>query len=79
MSEQQAQRAPGRALVPGLVFVGTVVAVISSLGAPLIPAVAAANNVSLSDAQWSLTVSLLVSAMATPVMGSSATGHTAGR
>jgi predicted MFS family arabinose efflux permease len=52
-----------------LVFVGMVVAVISSLGAPLIPAVAAANNVSLSDAQWSLTISLLVSAVATPLMG----------
>jgi hypothetical protein len=30
-----------RALVPVLVFVGTVVAVISSPGAPLVPAVAA--------------------------------------
>jgi predicted MFS family arabinose efflux permease len=61
--------ASGRILVPSLVFVGMVVAVISSLGAPLIPAVAAANNVSLSDAQWSLTISFLVSAVATPLMG----------
>ena len=49
-----------------MVFVGMVVAVISSLGAPLIPAVATGDQVSLSAAQWSLTVSLLVSAAVTP-------------
>lgn len=58
-----------RALVPVLVFIGTVVAVISSLGAPMIPTVAAVNHVSLSDAQWSLTITMLVGAVATPVMG----------
>ena len=35
----QVRAASGRILVPSLVFVGMVVAVISSLGAPLIPAV----------------------------------------
>jgi MFS family permease len=45
------------------------VAVISSLGAPLIPAIAEANDVSVSSAQWSLTVTLLVGAVATPVIG----------
>jgi predicted MFS family arabinose efflux permease len=59
----------GRFLVPGLVFVGMVVAVVSSLGAPLIPAVASTDHISLSDAQWSLTVTFLVSAVATPTMG----------
>ncbi|MCU7827008.1 MFS transporter [Kitasatospora sp. DSM 101779] len=58
-----------RALVPVLVFLGTVVAVISSLGAPMIPTIAAVDHVSLSDAQWSLTVTMLVGAVATPVMG----------
>lgn len=58
-----------RALVPVLVFLGTVVAVISSLGAPLIPTIAAVDHVSLSDAQWSLTITLLVGSVATPVMG----------
>ncbi|MFE9423609.1 MFS transporter [Kitasatospora sp. NPDC006697] len=58
-----------RALVPVLVFLGTVVAVISSLGAPLIPTIATVDHVSLSDAQWSLTITMLVGAVATPVMG----------
>ncbi|MBM7808933.1 MFS family permease [Geodermatophilus bullaregiensis] len=58
-----------RALVAVLVFVGTVVAVISSLGAPLVPAVASATGASLPDAQWSLTATLLVGAVATPVVG----------
>lgn len=58
-----------RGLVPVLLFVGTVVAVISSLGAPLIPAIAAGLGTSLADAQWALTVTLLVGAVATPVIG----------
>lgn len=58
-----------RALVPVLIFVGTVVAVISSLGAPLVPAIASTLRTSLPHAQWSLTVTLLVGAVATPVVG----------
>jgi MFS family permease len=58
-----------RALVPVLIFIGTVVAVISSLGAPLIPAIAAAMGTTLLDAQWALTITLLVGAVATPVIG----------
>ena len=58
-----------RALVAVLIFVGTVVAVISSLGAPLVPAIAARSGASLPDAQWSLTITLLVGAVATPVVG----------
>ena len=58
-----------RALVPTLVFLGMVVAVVSSLGAPLIPTIASAYRVSLADAQWSLTITLLVGALATPTMG----------
>jgi MFS family permease len=58
-----------RALVPVLIFIGTVVAVISSLGAPLVPAIAARTGASLPQAQWSLTVTLLVGAVATPVVG----------
>jgi MFS family permease len=58
-----------RALVPVLIFVGTVVAVISSLGAPLVPAIARTMGTSLPNAQWSLTATLLVGAVATPVVG----------
>ncbi|MFF4833404.1 MFS transporter [Streptomyces sp. NPDC001315] len=58
-----------RALVPVLVSLGMLVAVVSSLGAPLIPTIAAEDQVSLSTAQWALTVTMLVGAIATPVMG----------
>jgi MFS family permease len=58
-----------RALVPTLVLAGLVVALISSLGAPLIPTIATDMGSSLSSAQWSLTATLLVGAVATPVVG----------
>jgi predicted MFS family arabinose efflux permease len=56
-------------LVPVLVFLCLVTSVVSSLGAPLIPTIASADHVSLADAQWSLTIALLVGALATPTMG----------
>ncbi len=46
-----------------------VAAVISSLGAQLIPTISADLHVSLSTAQWSLTVTLLVGAVSSPIMG----------
>lgn len=58
-----------RALVPVLVSLGMLVAIISSLGAPLIPTIASVDHVSVADAQWSLTVTMLVGAVATPAMG----------
>ncbi|MER7671446.1 MFS transporter [Kitasatospora sp. NPDC096128] len=58
-----------RALVPVLVFLSAVVAVISSLGAPMIPTIATVDHVSLAEAQWSLTITMLVGAIATPVLG----------
>ncbi|CAM5674302.1 MFS transporter [Kitasatospora aureofaciens] len=58
-----------RALVPVLVFLSAVVAVISSLGAPMIPTIATVDHVSLAEAQWSLTITMLVGAVATPVLG----------
>jgi MFS family permease len=62
------------ALVPTLILVGLVVAVMSSLGAPLIPSIASASNVSLSAAEWLLTITLLTGALATPIMGRLADG-----
>jgi predicted MFS family arabinose efflux permease len=56
-------------LVPVLVFIGLVAAAVGSLGAPLIPTIAAVDHVSYSAAQWSLTIALLVGAVVTPVMG----------
>jgi MFS family permease len=46
-----------------------VVSAISSLGAPLLPAVASALDVSVSAAQWSLTSALLAGAIAAPILG----------
>lgn len=58
-----------RFLLAVIVFVGLVVAVGGSLGAPLITAVAEHYNVSLAAAQWTLTIALLTGAVATPVLG----------
>lgn len=58
-----------RALVPVLVLVGLVMAIVSSLGAPLIPTIARADHVSISTAQWVLTATLLSGAVASPIMG----------
>ena len=58
-----------KGLVPALVFIGMVVAILSSLGAPLVPDLAKQDHVSLITAQWTLTIAFLASAMATPTMG----------
>jgi predicted MFS family arabinose efflux permease len=56
-------------LVVVLVGVTMVSAIISSLGAPLIPSVARALRVSVDSAQWSLTAALLSGSIAAPVLG----------
>ena len=61
--------APERAFVPSLVAVGLVVSVVSALGAPLIPTIARDFHTSLATAQWSLTATLLVGAVASPLVG----------
>lgn len=55
--------------MPVLLYLVMLVAVVSSLGAPLVPAIAAAKGVPVASAQWSLTVTLVVGAVATPVVG----------
>jgi MFS family permease len=52
-----------------LVGVTMVAAIISSLGAPLIPSIARSLNISVDEAQWSLTAALLCAAVAAPIMG----------
>jgi predicted MFS family arabinose efflux permease len=65
MSEASRVRA-----MPGvLLFVVMVTGIISSLGAPLIPSISDDLGVSLSAAQWSLTATLLVGVVSSPVMG----------
>ncbi|WP_242884824.1 MFS transporter [Actinomadura litoris] len=59
----------GALIGPVLVLATLVAGIISSFGAPLIPTVARDFHVSLSSAQWSLTVALLVGAVSSPVFG----------
>lgn len=59
----------GRRLVPALVYAALAAAIISSLGLLLVPTIAAEFGVTVSAAQWTLTVNLLVGAVATPVLG----------
>ena len=63
-----------RAALPVLVSVAALVAIVSSLGAPLIPSIARSDRVSLSTAQWLLTAALMTGALATPAMGRLADG-----
>jgi predicted MFS family arabinose efflux permease len=59
-----------RALLgPILILTTVVVSVISSLGAPLLVTVAQNFHTSVSTAQWSLTVTLITGAVASPVLG----------
>jgi MFS family permease len=52
-----------------LVFLAVVSTAVASLGAPLLPTIAVVEHVSLSDSQWALTISLLVGAVASPLLG----------
>jgi MFS family permease len=63
-----------RGTLPVLVTVAALVAIISSLGAPLIPSIAQSDHVSLSAAEWVLTAALMTGALATPAMGRLADG-----
>jgi MFS family permease len=63
-----------RLLVPTLVTIGSLMAVVSSLGAPLIPTLSRVDGVSLSTGEWILTITLLTGALATPIMGRLADG-----
>ena len=62
-------------LLPTLALLTTITAVVSSLGAPLVPSIAETYHVRLTTAQWSLTATLLVGAVATPIVGRFASGR----
>jgi MFS family permease len=64
-----------RLLVPELVAIGLAVAVVSSLGSPMVPTVADDYDVALGTAQWGLTAALLAGAVVTPVLGRLADGR----
>lgn len=56
-------------LGPVLILTTVVVSIIGSLGAPLLVTVAQHFHESISTAQWSLTVTLVAGAVASPVLG----------
>ncbi|CAN5341014.1 MFS transporter [soil metagenome] len=56
-------------LLPALVYAALSTAIVSSLGMLLVPTISRELSVSVSTAQWMLTVNLLVGAVATPIMG----------
>lgn len=56
-------------LLAALVYTALTTAVVSSLGMLLVPTLSRELAVSISAAQWMLTVNLLVGAVATPIMG----------
>jgi MFS family permease len=64
-----------RLLLPTLALLTTITAVVSSLGAPLVPSIAETYGVRLTTAQWSLTATLLAGAVATPIVGRFASGR----
>lgn len=68
--EERVARLPGT-----LLLIALVVAISGSLGSPLITSVAITLHVSLAAAQWTLTVTLLMGAVATPVLGRLGTGR----
>ncbi|MBT2502255.1 MFS transporter [Curtobacterium sp. ISL-83] len=60
---------PTTRLLPVLVYAALCTAIVSSLGMLLVPTISRELHVSVSTAQWMLTINLLVGAVATPVMG----------
>lgn len=73
MDDRAARR--NRARLTTLALVTTVAAVVSSLGAPLVPSIAEQYDVSVTAAQWALTATLLAGAVATPVLGRLGSGR----
>lgn len=63
-----------RWLLPVLIFATLVMSVVATLGTPMVPTISREQHVSLSDAQWMLTITLLVGAVSTPVLGRIADG-----
>src|SRR6476646_4835505 len=61
--------APPRLLAAALAFLAVQSTAVASLGTPLLPTVQRVERVSLAASQWTLTITLLAGAVATPRMG----------
>lgn len=69
------RRSQERRQVLTLVLLTTVTAVVSSLGAPLVPAIADQYRLALTDAQWVVSATMLAGAVATPLLGRLGSGR----
>src|SRR6516225_8417998 len=71
VSEPAVSRRPAspRLLAGVLVFLAVQSTAVASLGTPLLPTVQHVEHVSLAASQWTLTITLLAGAVATPLMG----------
>lgn len=69
MVSEPARPQQHRALLFTLGLLITITAIVSSLGAPLIPAIADDFDIPITQAQWALTATLLTAAVATPIIG----------
>lgn len=76
-TDQPARRQSG-AIVPVLAFAGIVVAVMQTLLVPVIKDLPTLLSTAPSNATWVLTSTLLSGAVATPIMGASATSSASG-
>src|SRR5712691_2180976 len=63
------RRVSPRLLAAVLVFLAVQSTAVASLGTPLLPTIQRAEGVSLAASQWTLTITLLAGAVATPLMG----------
>ncbi len=66
---RQARYGSPTLLVAVLVFLAVESTAVASLGTPLLPTIEKVEHVSLSASQWGLTITLLVGAVVTPVIG----------
>ncbi len=58
-----------------MVLLTTVTAVVSSLGAPIVPAIARHYDLAVTDAQWALSATMLAGAVTTPILGRLGSGR----
>jgi MFS family permease len=68
-------QASAQALAAVLVLLAVVSTAVASLGAPLLATIVQVEHVSLTSSQWALTITLLVGAVASPLMGRLGDGH----
>lgn len=70
-----ANRGSAQTLTAVLVLLAVVSTSVASLGAPLLATIVRVEHVSLASSQWALTITLLVGAVAAPLMGRLGDGH----